>query len=87
MSDVIIKNHSYPQFPRALDLLRLLRGPLEQAREGVREVQGRLQLVVRQHPQEVVQDDHQATAKDGAVLRGNNIDWKQVSKLLQIFPG
>ena len=58
---------SHLQLPGALDLLRERGGPLEQTGQGVREMKGGLELVVGQHPQQVVQDEHQPAPQHAAV--------------------
>ena len=58
---------SHLQLPGALDLLRERGGPLEETGEGIREMKGGLELVVGQHPQQVVQDEHQPAPQHAAV--------------------
>ena len=58
---------SHLELPGALDLLRERGGPLEEAGEGIREMKGGLELVVGQHPQQVVQDEHQPAPQHAAV--------------------
>ena len=58
---------SHLEFPGALDLLRERGGPLEETGERIREMKGGLELVVGQHPQQVVQDEHQPAPQHAAV--------------------
>ena len=55
------------KFPGALDLLRDGGGPLEEPRERLAEVERGLELVVGQHPQQVVQDEDEAAPQHRAV--------------------